>query len=180
MFIKKLDTVGDVELMNQSLSEILDVTDWGTKNQIGLNYRGGTTDTWHDAAGSLYVKNTGDFISDEYSFTEWNKLPQYLTSQLNLIVEQEKFKIGRVRFMRLLPKTGLSVHSDREFRYHFVVKTNQHAYIAQDYSKSPVALKAVCFHIPADSHWYKVDTRMSHWVYNGGDEERIHLVVCGE
>lgn len=182
MFIEKLDTTSDVELMNQSLSEILTITDWGTKHQIGLNYREGATDTWHDATGSLYIKETGNFITSEYSFTEWNKLPDYLTSQLKSLAEQHKLRIGRVRFMRLLPRIGLSVHSDREFRYHFVVKTNRHAYIAQDHShtNSNGQLKAICHHIPADSHWYKVDTRMSHWVYNGGDEERIHLVVCGE
>lgn len=184
MFIEKLDFTGDVELMNGSLNEILSITDWSSLNQIGLNYRADATDTWHDAAGSLYDKQAGNFISNEYAFKQWNKLPKYVADQLKLLVETQKFKIGRVRFMRLLPKTGLSVHRDRECRYHFVLKTNPRAYIAHEVIKkiesSDVNMTGITYHIPADGYWYKVDTRQVHYVYNGGDEERIHLVVCGE
>lgn len=184
MFIKRLETTSNIDLMNSSLNEILSITDWGLLNQIGLNYREKTTDTWHDAAGSLYDKQSGDFIDTEYAFDQWNKLPKYLGDQLRLLVEREKFKIGRVRFMRLLPKTGLSVHRDRESRYHFVLKTNPRAYIAHEVIKkipsSDVNMTGVTYHIPANGYWYKVDTTQVHYVYNGGDEERIHLVVCGE
>jgi hypothetical protein len=184
MFIKRLEIKSDVQLMNDSLSEILSITEWGPLNQIGLNYRAGTSDTWHDAAGSLYDKQSGNFISDEYAFKQWNKLPKYLSDQLRSLVDKQKFKIGRVRFMRLLPKTGLSVHQDRESRYHFVLKTNPRAYIAHEVIKkiesSDVNMTGITYHLPADGQWYKVDTRQVHYVYNGGDEERIHLVVCGE
>lgn len=170
--------------MTNSLDEILSITDWGNKNQIGLNYRAGATDTWHDAAGSLYDRKTGSFISDEFSFDQWNNLPQYLEGQLKNLVSLEGIKVGRIRFMRLMPKTGLSVHKDREFRYHFVLKTNPHAYIAHAVSKkidlSDVPMTSITYHIPRDGSWYKVDTTQVHYVYNGGNEERIHLVVCGE
>jgi hypothetical protein len=184
MFIKKLPLVSDAQSMTDSLDEILNITDWGDKNQIGLNYRVGSTDTWHDAAGSLYDRVTGNFISDEYAFDQWNSLPQYLADQLKNLVAAEGIKVGRVRFMRLMPKTGLSVHQDREFRYHFVIKTNPHAYIAHEIIKkidlSDVPMTGVTYHLPCDSSWYKVDTTQTHYVYNGGSEERIHLVVCGE
>lgn len=184
MFIKKLGFGSDLEKMRGELSHILAITDWGMKNQIGLNYREGADDTWHDAAGSLYNRDTGDFVSDEYSFNKWNKLPEYLAQQLKNLAQLENIKVGRVRFMRLQPKTGLSVHKDREFRYHFVIKTNPHAYIAHEMSKkidlSDVPLTGITYHIPCDSSWYKVDTTQVHYVYNGGNEERIHLVVCGE
>jgi hypothetical protein len=75
--------------------------------------------------------------------------------------------------MRLMPKTGLSVHADSSVRYHFVLKTNPHAYIAHTFQAG-----ALCFHIPADDTFYKVDTTKHHFVYNGGHEPRIHLVVC--
>lgn len=184
MFIKRLSITSDITEMNQSLDDILAITNWGDKNQIGLNYRDGAVDPWHDAAGSLYNRDTGDFISDEFSFNCWNKLPQYLKEQLKNLVLNENIKVGRVRFMRLLPKTGLSVHKDREFRYHFVLKTNAHAYIAHEVSKkldiSDVPVTGITYHLPCDGYWYKVDTTQVHYVYNGGSEERIHLVVCGE
>jgi hypothetical protein len=184
MFIKKLLLTSNVGIMTDSLNEILGVTDWGDKHQIGLNYRVGATDTWHDAAGSLYDKVTNNFTSDEYSFDQWNKLPIYLMEQLKNLVATEGIKVGRVRFMRLMPKTGLSVHKDREFRYHFVLKTNPHAYIAHEVKKkidvSDVPMTGLTYHIPCDGSWYKVDTTQVHYVYNGGSEERIHLVVCGE
>ena len=77
--------------------------------------------------------------------------------------------------MRLLPKTGLSVHSDTSERYHLVIKTNKDAFIAQ--TMNNIGIAAVCYHIPADTTFYKVDTTKKHFVYNGGNEERIHLVI---
>ena len=41
-----------------------------------------------------------------------------------------------------------------------------------------LGIKANCYHLPMDGQWYKVDTTKTHWVYNGGDSPRIHLVVC--
>jgi hypothetical protein len=62
-----------------------------------------------------------------------------------------------------------------------VIKTNPHAYIAHEIIKkidlSDVPMTGVTYHLPCDSSWYKVDTTQTHYVYNGGSEERIHLVV---
>jgi hypothetical protein len=32
-------------------------------------------------------------------------------------------------------------------------------------------------HLPKDGYFYCVDTTQEHFVYNGGKEERIHLVI---
>jgi hypothetical protein len=79
-----------------------------------------------------------------------------------------------------LGNSRLSVHKDKEIRYHLVLKTNNNSYICQHINASQNSLNpiAVCYHIPKDGNWYKVDTKRNHWVYNGGNEERIHLVVC--
>lgn len=185
MFIKKLNTTSDVAKIQESLDEILAVTDWADKNQIGLNYRPGAKDTWHDACGSLYDYDKQEFIDNEYAFNQWNKLPEYLSEQLTNLIRTEKFRVGRVRFMRLKPKTGLSVHRDREVRYHLVLQTNKHAYIAHEVKEdrpelSELATTGITYHIPCDGNWYQIDTREVHYVYNGGTEDRIHLVVCGD
>lgn len=184
MFLKRTNLSSDLKIIRDNLDDILKQTDWGIKNQIGLNYRPGSSDSWHDAAGSLFDHDAKKFINDEWCYTQWNILPEYLHNEILRLRSVMNTKIGRVRFMRLMPKTGLSVHNDREFRYHFVVKTNPHAYIAhqQNYkvASSVLPTEHFCYHIPADGWWYKVNTTQIHWVYNGGTEERIHLVACGE
>ena len=76
--------------------------------------------------------------------------------------------------MLLEPKKGLSIHKDFDFRYHLVLNTNANALFGETMQGD---VKAVCYHIPADGHVYKVDTTREHFVYNGGWEDRIHLVI---
>jgi hypothetical protein len=178
MFIKKLDLTADSNLMQESLDTILTMTDWGVENQLGLSHRVvPEKDIWKDCVGSLYDRETGIDIANENDFAQLNaNVPSYLKFKLQELAICENIKIGRVRFMRLMPKTGLSVHADTSVRYHFVLKTNPHAYIAHAFNAGNVS--ALCFHIPADNNFYKVDTTKHHFVYNGGQEPRIHLVIC--
>lgn len=183
MFIRKVDFASDLDQVKQDLETILTMTDWGTTNQIGLTHRPDAVDPWHDCAGSLYHGYKPQERPREQDFNCWNPLvPTYVAEQLQLLQQQENFRAGRVRFMRLLSRTGLSVHLDTEPRYHLVIKTNPSAYIGQrsiarrDDSVLPTT--SVTYHMPADGNWYEVDTRQTHYVYNGGTEPRIHLVVC--
>jgi hypothetical protein len=78
--------------------------------------------------------------------------------------------------MRLMPKTGLSIHADVEQRYHFVLNTSPAALFGEYIGDADLAAK--CYHLPEDGHFYHVDTTKPHFVYNGGWEPRIHLVIC--
>lgn len=178
MFLYKLDFTADLELVNKDLETILTKTDWGPENQIGLVHRPNPLkDIWKDCVGSLYDYDTGDEKYTENEFTELNKdIPEYLKTLLIDFAERYNFSLGRVRLMRLMPKTGLTVHKDTSPRYHLVIKTNPYAYIGQSFEKGNMA--AVCYHAPLDSYFYKVDTTQKHFVYNGGKEPRIHLVIC--
>jgi hypothetical protein len=178
MFIKKIDLTADSDQMQACLDTVLTMTEWGVENQIGLSHRTVVEkDIWKDCVGSLYDRETGLDIANEQEFSTLNSnIPDYLKSKLAELAIAENIGIGRVRFMRLLPKTGLSVHADTSVRYHFVLKTNPHAYIAHTFHAGHVS--ALCFHIPADGSFYKVDTTKQHFVYNGGPEPRIHLVIC--
>lgn len=178
MFIKKLDLTADVLQVSNDLDQILTLSSWGVENQIGLTYRKEATgDLWKDCVGSLYNRETGLDIANEEEFTEINAhVPPYILSKLNELALVENFKLGRVRFMRLPSKSGLTVHADTSVRYHLVLKTNPHAYIAHTFNSGNIG--ALCFHIPSDGHFYKVDTTKHHFVYNGGLEPRIHLVIC--
>lgn len=182
-FIVRTGLSSDIERMRESLSTILLQCEWARLNQIGLNYRSGASDTWHDGAGSLYDTRTGNHTADEHDFVEWNVVPEYLLGELDKLghtLGRGGYRsLGRVRFMRLLPKTGLSIHRDRSIRYHYVINTNVYCMLA-NYYQSDNALQSCgrMYHLPADGHWYTVNTLQHHTVYNGGNTERIHLVVC--
>lgn len=185
MFIKKLEYYSDLSKINLEFNSILEKSSWGTKNQIGLKCRPGSTDRWFDSTGSLHDSVSMKKIYNESDFSDWNlSEDSYIRQQIEFLENNHNFKCGRVRIMRLLPHTGLSVHRDTEMRYHLVLKTNRYSYIAHNLVdnnpiRSVLPTTSVCYHLPMDSSWYEVDTREVHWVYNGGTEERIHLVVCG-
>ncbi len=177
MFISKLNFTVDLEKIRQDVAEILTKTDWGLEQQIGLTYRLGAENKWKDSTGSLYEQNTRIELAKEDDFTEFNsETPEYLTHILTEFCDFQKINLGRARLMRLEPKRGLSVHFDTTERYHLVIHTNQFAYIANTFQQNN-SVSAVCFHMPADSSFYKVDTTREHFVYNGGKTERIHLVI---
>jgi hypothetical protein len=179
LFVEKINIESDLVQIQNDLNEIFTQTYW-INNQIGLKHRIGANNKFEDSIGSLYSYEEKKFLAKESDFSEWAIGDNYLKQQIIKLSVEEKFKIGRVRFMRLMPHTGLSVHKDKEIRYHLVLKTNNNSYICQHINASQNSLNpiAVCYHIPKDGNWYKVDTKRNHWVYNGGNEERIHLVVC--
>lgn len=187
MFIEKLNFTADTATMLLDLSTTLNSVEWPITtildngryygaNQIGLKHRIGAVYPWYDANGTLYDTKRQQFFAKESDFTEWNDVGEYTKQKILELSDQIKIKFGRVRFMRLLPKTGLSVHADLEPRYHFVLNTNQYAYFGL--SEPDGDITARCYHIPADGHFYKVDTLKNHFVYNGGPEPRIHLVLA--
>lgn len=187
MFIEKLNLTADTATMITDLETVLSTVPWPEQkivdgnrvyhaNQIGLTYRAGSTHPWFDASGSLYDSDLKHFTGKETDFTEWNSVGEYTRTHILKLGEQLGIKFGRIRYMRLMPKTGLSVHFDFEPRYHYVLKTNQYAYFGRSQPEGDLAAK--CYHIPADGHFYKVDTTKEHFVFNGGWEPRIHLVIA--
>lgn len=178
MFIQKIQNLDiNLDQIKIDLDKILTYTQWLPENQIGLTYRVGATDLWKDSAGSLYDRENLIELSSENAFTEFNQnVPSYTIDILDQLAKQENFKLGRVRYMLLESKKGLTVHYDTSIRYHLVIETNPYSYIAHTTKTSSV--KAMCYHLPADGHFYRVDTRQEHFVYNGGAEPRIHIVIC--
>lgn len=174
MSIEKLSFTADVEQINKDLEEILKVADWGERGQIGLTHRKGAKNLYTDAVGSLY--KDGVKMVDESEFTEINEsMPFYTNLILKEFAKFQRIKLGRIRFMRLLPNHGLSIHRDETERYHLVVKTNVNALFGfRTFKEGAVAH---CYHMPQDNHFYKVDTTKFHFVYNGGQTERIHIVI---
>lgn len=176
-FITKLGLTADTRRVREDLAGLLPlVNGWGGSTQIGLRCRPGTDDPWKDAVGSLTDPSGGNRRASEADFTEWCPgIPAYTRSLLEALAVVERVRWGRIRFMMSRPKTGLSMHVDLEVRYHLVLETNPGAIMAECFTGS--SHRCTGYHIPADGHWYRIDTRREHFVYNGGWEPRIHLVA---
>jgi hypothetical protein len=180
-FIEKLEYTSDVNNILSELDNVLKQTNW-FNNQIGFRHRPDSDNIWNDGTGSLYDHTKKKFIGTESHYNTWSiNENNYIRTSVTNLSESLNFKIGRVRIMKLLPHHGLSVHRDNEVRYHLVLKTNPKSYICYNHSyinKSELDPVAQCYHLPLNNYWYKVNTKITHWVYNGGETERIHLVVC--
>ena len=174
-FIVQLPLTVDVDRINTELANILaNHSPWDPYNQIGLRQRPNAVNPWKDCCGSLY-KN-GQAQAYEHDFSEWVPMvPAYTQAVIEELAAVYAFKIGRVRFMRAMPKIGLSMHVDPEQRYHLVLETNPSAIFGECFTDREERCRG--YHLPCNGHWYQVDTTREHFIYNGGWTPRIHLVV---
>lgn len=185
-FITKTDFQADHNLMLKDMHDFINnAGGWPeaqtingkyySANQIGLKSRSNAEHPLIDSVGSLYDKVNKVFTGQESDFSEWVDIaPSYTKTVIEELEKAHNIKFGRIRYMRLMTKTGLSVHFDTETRYHYVLDTNDNAFFGE---KTQGELAAKCYHIPTDGYFYHVDTTRNHFVYNGGWEPRIHLVI---
>jgi hypothetical protein len=176
--IEKLDFKVDMVSVLTDIDTIVKMSPWDEDHQIGLTHRPEATDLWKDAVGSLYTNDGKSTGVSEHEFSELNaQLPETFRTLLLNFAQSQNIKLGRVRIMRALSKRGLTVHRDTSVRYHLVLKTNIDSFFGFRDLKQTNGVAAHCYHMPADSHFYKVDTTKFHFIYNGGKTERIHLVI---
>jgi len=103
--------------------------------------------------------NYSEFI-DEYKDTYFKKVFETLSS---------KYKLGRVRILLKEPRSTLSWHRDPEPRLHIPIITNP---------GSIMVIDNVAKHLPADGSVWITNNTKYHNAFNGGEENRIHLVAC--
>jgi len=80
-----------------------------------------------------------------------------------------KYKLGRVRILLKQPRSTLSWHRDPEPRLHIPIITNLGCIMVID---------NVAHHMPADGSVWITNNTKYHKAFNGGEEDRIHLVAC--
>jgi hypothetical protein len=176
--IEKLNFSTDLSLVKADVNHILTLTQWGDENQIGLTHRPNAKNGWKDAIGSMFSADLKDRLGNEWEFTEFHKdLPPTLKQILLDFAAGVGIRLGRIRLMKLPSKRGLTVHRDTSVRYHLVLDTNIDSFFGFRDLKQVDGVAAKCYHIPADGHFYKVDTTKFHFVYNGGKTERTHIVI---
>lgn len=79
----------------------------------------------------------------------------------------EKYKVGRIRIMKSLPKTCLTWHVDDTPRIHYPLKTQAGCFMVIENESKFLEL----------NKWYFTNTILPHTAFNGSTEERLHLVV---
>ena len=100
-----------------------------------------------------------EFIQD-YDNTYFREVFDVLSS---------KFKFGRVRILLIEPRSTLSWHRDPEPRLHIPIITNPGCLMVID---------NVAKHMEADGSVWITNNTKYHNAFNGGEENRIHLVAC--
>jgi len=175
-FIIKLPLTADLEKIRSEYEEFVSIGRYNCNNQLALKNRPNCEDVFLDGVGSLFDQKSKSFFAKESEFTEYNPyVGEYTKKIIRELELSENVRFGRIRYMRLPPKTGLSVHYDMEARYHLPIYTSPTSMICE---YSGEALAAKCHHIPENGHFYIADTTRNHFVYNGSFEDRIHLVMC--
>jgi len=81
----------------------------------------------------------------------------------------KRFKLGRVRILLKEPRSTLSWHRDPEPRLHIPIITNPGCIMV---------IEETAKHMPADGSAWITNNVKYHNAFNGGEEERVHLVAC--
>ena len=105
---------------------------------------------------------------DERKYSEFVKLFEdtYFKEVYDTLTK--KYELGRVRLLWKLPRTTLSWHRDPEPRLHIPIVTNYGARMCIDTEVR---------HMPADGGVWITDNKKYHNAFNGGEEDRVHLVA---
>ena len=158
---KKFNTLGITNFGAIALNQIP-----GDKSSIeGHNVRG-TYWTIPDEEGKEIER---DKPVDESKYTEI--VPEFKGTYFEEVynVISKHFKLGRVRILLKEPRSTLSWHRDPEPRLHIPIITNKGC---------RMVIEEVCRHMPADGSVTITNNTKYHNFFNGGEQDRIHLVAC--
>ena len=174
----------DIVKLQESLNEVLRIKNYDTAGGIShfgaicLNQIPGKPDSikGNNARGVFWTKpdHTGkeakrDQAINESEYTEFIK--DFEKTYFKEVYEKlsAKFKLGRVRILLKEPRSTLSWHRDPEPRLHVPIITNP---------GSIMVIEEVAKHLPADGTAWITNNTKYHNAFNGGEENRVHLVAC--
>jgi len=130
----------------------------------------------HKARGIFWTKPNSsgkevlrDEKIDEAAYSEF--IEDYKNTYFKEVFDvlSSKYKLGRVRILLKQPRSTLSWHRDPEPRLHIPIITNP---------GSMMVIDNVAKHLPADGSVWITNNTKYHNAFNGGEENRIHLVAC--
>ena len=158
---KKFNTLGISHFGAISINRIP-----GDEDSVkGHNTRGAYW-TYPDEKGKEVKR---DQTIDESKYTEI--VPEFKNTYFEEIYNllKSKFKLGRVRILLKEPRSTLSWHRDPEPRLHIPIITNPGC---------KMVIEDVAKHMPADGSITITNNTKYHNFFNGGEQDRIHLVAC--
>ena len=180
----KLDLKFDVSKLQAAYKEVIklksfespgEVTNFGA---ISLTQIPDDPDSikGHNARGVFWTKpdSTGKEVSRDVSVEE-EKYSEFIDEYKNTYFKEvydtlsKHYNLGRVRILLKQPRSTLSWHRDPEPRLHIPIITNPGCIMVID---------NVAKHMPADGHAWITNNTKYHNFFNGGEEDRIHIVAC--
>ena len=174
----------DISKLQKALTEVLKIKDYGAPNGITnfaaicLNQIPGKPESvlGNNARGVYWTKpdHTGkeklrDKVLDESLYTEFVKDFEKTYFKEVYDILSKKFKLGRVRILLKEPRSTLSWHRDPEPRLHIPIITNPGCMMV---------IENAAKHLPANGSVYITNNVKYHNAFNGGEENRVHLVAC--
>ena len=110
-----------------------------------------------------------DVNIDESKYTEF--VEDFKNTYFKEVYDElaKRYKLGRVRLLLKEPRSTLSWHRDPEPRLHIPISTNPGAIMVIDKTAQ---------HMPADGSFWVTNNLKYHNAFNGGEENRVHLVAC--
>ena len=136
--IEKLIEIKNVDQTYQLLLQHINNPKFSKWKQLAITSSDGNN--LFDGAGSLYDYQKKEFIAHTEQFTKINEVFSGTEVEVlyngvkNFASEKYNVNIGRVRLMRLEPKTCLTYHIDlEEFRFHIpLVSNNKCFFVVND------------------------------------------------
>ena len=181
---EKQDIKFDIDKLKEAYQKILKIKGFegvaGVSNfgAISLTQIPGDPDSikGHKARGIFWTKPNGsgkevvrDEMINEEAYSEF--IDEYKETYFKEVFDalSSKYKLGRVRILLKEPRSTLSWHRDPEPRLHIPIITNP---------GSIMVIDNVAKHLPADGSVWITNNTKYHNAFNGGEENRIHLVAC--
>ena len=182
-FYKVPDIKFDIHKLRSDLEKLLakkKFNSLGIKNfgAIPLNQIPGNKDSveGHNVRGVYWTlpDETGkeekrDKLIEESKYTEL--VPEFHNTYFEEVysILKRNFKLGRVRILLKEPRSTLSWHRDPEPRLHIPIITNPGC---------RMVIEDFAHHMPADGTVTITNNTKYHNFFNGGEQDRIHLVAC--
>ena len=181
---QKQDVKFDISKLKQACDDVLRIRGFDTSlgiphfAGISLNQIPGDPNSikGNNVRGIYWTKpdSTGVEVQreskiDEGKYTEF--VDEFKNTYFKEVYDEltKKFKLGRMRLLLKEPRSTLSWHRDPEPRLHIPIYTNPGAIMVVD---------KVAKHMPADGSVWVTNNTKYHNAFNGGEENRVHLVAC--
>ncbi len=181
---QKQDLKFDISKLKQACDDVLKIKGFDTSlgiphfAGISLNQIPGKPESikGNNVRGIYWTKpdSTGVEVQrenkiDESKYTEF--VDEFKNTYFKEVYDQltKKYRLGRMRLLLKEPRSTLSWHRDPEPRLHIPIYTNPGAIMVVDH---------VAKHMPADGSVWITNNTKYHNAFNGGEENRVHLVAC--